>query len=84
MEDKYEALRTLASEAGATHAAIVQAAGLTVHEFVRQNCLVNSCGKSNRNWTCPPHTGELDVLGARLRSYAAGVLMQNITPLEDS
>ncbi len=84
MEDAYEALRTLASEAGATHAAIVEAAGLVVHESVRQNCLVNYCGKSKRNWTCPPHTGELDVLGARLRTYAVGVLVQNVSPLEDS
>jgi predicted metal-binding protein len=84
MEDLHEALRTLANEAGATHAAIVEAVGLTVHESVRQNCLVNYCGKSNRNWTCPPHTGELDVLGARLRTYAVGVLVQNVTRLQDS
>ena len=84
MAETYEALRTLAGEAGATHSAIVEAGGLAVHEWVRENCLANSCGKSGRNWTCPPHTGELDVLGARLRTYAVGVLVQNISPLADS
>ena len=76
--------KVLASTAGATHAAIVEAGGLAVHEWVRENCLTNSCGKSGRNWTCPPHTGELDALGARLRTYTRGVLVQNISPLEDS
>jgi predicted metal-binding protein len=84
MEETYQTLRGLADEAGATHSAIVDAAELTVHEWVRENCLSNACGKSGRNWTCPPHTGQLEELGARLRSYARGVLIQNICPLEDS
>lgn len=84
MKDNYEALCVLAKQAGATHTGLVEAAGLTVHESVRANCLVNYCGKSKRNWTCPPHTGELDVLCARLHGYQAGLVVQNITPLEDS
>ena len=32
----------------------------------------------------PAAHGELDVLGARLRTYTVGVLVQNVSPLEDS
>jgi len=84
MEETYNALPAIADAAGATHSAIVDARELAVQEWVRENCLSNACGKSGRNWTCPPHTGELEELGERLRSHERGVLVQNIFPLEDS
>ena len=74
----------LAKDAGATHACARTTADLSVEEEVRQNCLVNYCGKSGKSWTCPPHVGELEALGARLRDYQQGVVLQSIAPLEDS
>jgi predicted metal-binding protein len=73
-----------AVDAGATHALILETAALRAEESVREACLANACGKSGRNWTCPPRVGELAELDARLRAYPHGVLIQNIYPLEDS
>ena len=74
----------LALAEGATHARARETAGLRVEEAVRQNCLINACGKSGRSWTCPPHVGELEALGARILDYPQGVVVQTITPVEDS
>jgi len=74
----------LAAEAGATHARVRTTEGLRVEDEVRNNCLVNYCGKSGKSWTCPPHTGELAALGARLLAYPQGVVLQSIAAVEDS
>ncbi len=74
----------LARDAGATHALLVDTAPLRAEQAVREACLVNACGNSGRNWTCPPRLGELDALEARLHAYPQGILVQNIAALEDS
>lgn len=79
-----ESLLALAEAAGATHVRVIDPACMQVHADVRQACAVNACGKYGRCWTCPPAVGELDALGARLRSYHIGLLIQNIYHLEDS
>jgi len=84
MSDITATAEHLALSAGATYARIRTTADLCVEEEVRQNCLVNYCGKSGRSWTCPPHVGELAALGARLSEYPKGVIIQSVTPLEDS
>lgn len=84
MSDIAVTIAELAQQAGATHAKVRETATLQVTEEVRQNCLVNYCGKSGKSWTCPPHTGELEALGERIRSYPHGLVVQNITAIEDS
>jgi len=90
-EERLDTMTALASQflqyaeaAGATHALLVETAGLRAEEAVREACLANACGKSGRNWTCPPRVGELPELDARLHAYPHGILIQNIYPLEDS
>lgn len=70
--------------ASATHTLLVETVELRVEQAVREACLVNACGKSGRNWTCPPRVGELAELDARLHAYPHGILIQNIYALEDS
>ncbi len=84
MPDMAAEVEALALAAGATHARTRTTEGLAVEEAVRQNCLVNYCGKSGRSWTCPPHTGELAALQAQISSYPQGTVIQSITPVEDS
>lgn len=79
-----EEFLALAVAAGATHALLVDTAPLRAEQAVRDACLVNACGNSGRNWTCPPRVGELDELDARLHAYPQGILIQNIAALEDS
>lgn len=84
MSDLAETVIQWALAEGASHARARTTADLRAEESVRQNCLVNYCGKSGRSWTCPPHAGDLAELEARLRGYPHGVVIQSITPLEDS
>jgi predicted metal-binding protein len=84
MNDIAKVIEQLALAAGATHAHARLTTGLRAEEEVRQNCLVNYCGKSNKSWTCPPHTGDLEALGARLLTYTDCVVLQSISNLEDS
>ncbi len=84
MNDIATSIENIALSAGATHAQVRSTAGLKAEDTVRQNCLINYCGKSNKSWTCPPHTGELEALGTRLLTYSHGVVLQSISNLEDS
>lgn len=85
MTDVLERICAWAQELGATHARVItERSYLDAHEYVREACLQNACGKSGRCWTCPPHLGELSDLEARLRLLPGGVLVQTIAPLEDS
>ena len=80
----FEQIQQWAEMAGATHARIAGNEAFEVHEGVRMACEMNACGKSGRNWMCPPRLGELEELGARLCAFPAGVVVQNIATLEDS
>lgn len=82
--ERYEIIRQWAEDAGATHVRTVSPERLKVKDSVRQACLVNACGKSGKNWMCPPQIGDLEVCEARMGAFAAGILVQNIAPLEDS
>ena len=84
MTDIAATVEQLALTEGATHARVRSTGDLRVEEEVRRNCLVNYCGKSGRSWTCPPLVGELATLGARLREYPQGLVVQNVSSLEDS
>lgn len=77
-------IRQLALDAGATHAFVVETAPLQAEEPVRASCAMNACGRYGRNWGCPPACGTLEECGARLHAYPQGVLIQNISALEDS
>ena len=85
MSDVLTSICDWAQELGATHARVIaDQSYLQAHEYVREACLQNACGKSGRCWTCPPHLGELSELEARLNCFSGAVLVQTIAPLEDS
>lgn len=51
---------------------------------LREMCTMNSCGKYDANWGCPPGCGEFDEIRGKLVQYGEGVLFQYIGQLEDS
>jgi len=51
---------------------------------VRDMCALNSCGRYNTNWQCPPGVGELDTLECRAKSYEHALMFNTVSPLEDS
>jgi len=73
-----------ALEAGAAHACSINRSQLKTFGHVRDSCAANACGHYGRCWTCPPDLGELEALTAELQSFPGGVVIQNITALEDS
>ncbi len=77
-------LQQRAEAAGATYVRLVDPAAMNVKQEVLDACAANACGRYGRCWTCPPHTGEVDALLQRLNTYTHGILVQNISPLEDS
>jgi len=70
--------------AGATHACAIGRAQLKTFDHVRASCAANACGHYGRCWTCPPDLGEQEDLAAELKSFPGGVVIQNVTRLEDS
>lgn len=51
---------------------------------LRALCAQNACGRFARNYTCPPHIGEVEALMDRLKGFSEAVIWQSIFPLEDS
>ena len=84
MSGIYEQIEQWAQAAGATHARSIGREQLKTFDYVRASCAANSCGKYGRCWTCPPELGEQEALTAELQSFPGGVVVQNVTRLEDS
>ena len=74
----------LCLELGATKAERIPVDLLVFQPSLRDFCRQNACGRYGKNYTCPPHIGEPDVLIARVKAYRTAVLFQNIYVLEDS
>ena len=74
----------LALENGFTAAAPLPIDALELKEEVRKMCEVNTCGRYNKSWSCPPGCGDLDTLRKRFLSYKKGILVQTTGQLEDS
>ncbi len=73
-----------ALEVGFTHAVRLDVKTLTLLPEVRKMCAANSCGKYDRNWSCPPGCGTLEDCRRKVMSYRWGVLVQTVGELEDN
>jgi len=82
--DTQEMALKLANNSGITHSRLVSTADLKTHKAVRDACAQNSCGKFGTCWTCPPGVGDVNDLEERLHSFKVGLLVQNVTSIEDS
>ena len=74
----------LCLELGASKAEEIPVSKLVFQPELRALCEQNHCGQYGRNYTCPPHVGEVNALIARLKAFRTAVIWQNIHPLEDS
>ena len=79
-----EQIEQWARAAGVTHVREIQRDQLKTFDHVRESCAANACGRYGRCWTCPPELGDLATLTAELQSFGRGVVVQNVTALEDS
>lgn len=51
---------------------------LIAREDVRAMCAENRCGAYDKNWTCPPAIGTVEVCQHKMRRYTKGILLQTV------
>lgn len=69
---------------GASAAATVPVCAITFDASLRTACKQNLCGHYGKNWMCPPHVGDINLLIERARGYTHGLVFQSIGTYEDS
>ena len=77
-------LITLALDCGAHKAAEIATEQLRFSEGFLAACEQNYCGRYGRNYTCPPHVGEIGALIAKVQRRKTAVIWQTVHNLEDS
>ena len=77
-----EKLNRLALECGFTKIAALDPSTIELREEVREMCA--RCSAHGKNWSCPPHCGELEDLRRRIGAYPSGILVQTVGEIEDS
>ena len=63
---------------GFTEAVPLNPETLTVREDVRAMCAADRCNAYGKNWTCPPHCGDLDRCEEKIRGFFRGILVQTV------
>lgn len=77
-------LVTVALNHGATRAAIIAVPDIQFSASFRDLCEMNSCGKFNTNWMCPPAVGTFEELKNQVLEFENGLVIQTVYQLEDS
>ncbi|NTV90390.1 MAG: DUF2284 domain-containing protein [Clostridiales bacterium] len=77
-------IEKLALELGVTTATVIETAGIEFHEEFREACEQNICRRYNTTWSGPPAVGPVSDLKKRVERFSRGLLIQNITEIEDS
>ena len=69
---------------GISAATVFPAEDIKFDPVFRDMCKQNLCGRYGKNYTCPPHNGELEDLKNEALDYDCAVLIQTIHDIEDS
>lgn len=81
---KTEEIRSLAIEAGFTHAATLSMDSLEFRDEVRDMCSEDRCKSYGRSWSCPPAVGSVERAKERAGAYHRGIIVQTAGVLADS
>ncbi|HIQ99018.1 MAG TPA: DUF2284 domain-containing protein [Candidatus Scybalocola faecavium] len=84
MEITQQFLNDLKEKCGASHCAMIRVSDIVLDPGLRQNCELNYCGEYGRTWVCPPHCGPIEECIQKVKKYKEGIIIQTISPLEDS
>ncbi len=79
-----EKCNELAGKIGANNCAYIPVSEITFDAGLRMNCELNYCGQFGRTWVCPPNCGPIEECINKAQSYDHAIIIQTITPLEDS
>jgi predicted metal-binding protein len=69
---------------GLNQYAFIDPKELIFAQSVRDMCAMNSCGRYNTNWQCPPGVGDMEPLEKKAKNYRCALLFNKVYPLEDS
>lgn len=81
MEERNERLIAFARQAiklGFTQTAEIPVDALVCKPEIRALCTPEKCSNYGTNWICPPGSGELPELEARIREYDRALLVQRV------
>lgn len=79
----YPAIIAAGEAAGFQHVGPLKASTIELRQEVRDMCAANTCGKYDKNWSCPPGCGSLEDLRQQVAGYTEGILVQSVGELED-
>lgn len=71
-------------ELGAYKAAIIDVEQIPFDKGLRHFCEVNHCGHYGKNYTCPPHIGDVDTVIAEAKGYKRALVYQTVNQIENS
>jgi len=74
----------IAKHIGASNCAYIPVSEITFDAGLRMNCELNYCGQFGRTWVCPPNCGPIEECISKAKSYKHALIIQTISPLEDS
>lgn len=78
-----ERYRRLATELGASSAAIIPASDVTIDERVRLKCVVPRCLRAGETPCCPPYAPDLDLVRRALSRFCWAILLKcEVGPIE--
>lgn len=79
-----ERLALAVLECGASHSAIMSVENIVFNEQLRDMCAMNTCGKYDTCWVCPPALAPVSEWRKKIEGFERGVLIQTVYQLEDS
>lgn len=74
----------IAKKFGFSGAELIAANDIVLSREFRDACAANRCGVYGKCYMCPPDIGDIDTLMAKVREFTHGLLLQTVSPLEDS
>ncbi|WMJ21773.1 DUF2284 domain-containing protein [Paludicola sp. MB14-C6] len=69
---------------GAKRVEVIPVSKVAFYPEIRKSCEMNQCGAYGKNWTCPPHIGDINELISELSQYKNVLVYQCVYELEDS
>ena len=82
MDTLLEKVKALGYQLGVSVCAEFEAKSLVPEQRIRDYCLENRCGSYQGNYMCPPYSGSLTEVKARLKKFRRGILLQYTKPVD--
>ena len=79
----FKQMEELGKKCGFTHVGPLKCSTIELRPEVRAMCEVNTCGRYDKCWSCPPGCGSLEECRKIIDAYQEGIIVQTVGELED-